>query len=80
VIAAIATRSPWWLLLAPASQLTGLIGHLCFERSYVDVRDVVFSWRACVSLNRMFLNVVSGRYWSEVRRVQRRYAEFAELA
>jgi N-acyl-D-aspartate/D-glutamate deacylase len=80
VIAAIATRNPWWLLLAPASQVTGLIGHICFERSYVDVRDVVFSWRACVSLNRMFLNVVSGRYWKEVRRVQRRYAEFAELA
>jgi hypothetical protein len=42
----------------------------------VDTRDVVFSWRASRCLNRMFVSVVRGLYWSEVRRVNDEFATF----
>lgn len=64
------TGSLWWLLLVPASQLTGLAGHLLYERSHVDVRDVVFSWRASRCLNRMMVSVITRRYAPEVERVR----------
>jgi N-acyl-D-aspartate/D-glutamate deacylase len=73
---ALATLNPWWLLLAPLSQATGLAGHVVFERNHVDTRDVVFSWRASRCLNRMFVSVVRGLYWSEVRRVNDEFATF----
>jgi hypothetical protein len=76
----IATGNPWWLLLALVSQATGLAGHLLYERSHVDLRDVVFSWRASRSLNRMLLSVLRGRYWNEVERVRRELARFRETA
>lgn len=75
-LAVLATRNPWWLLLVPLSQATGLIGHWLFERSHVDIRDVVFSWRASRCLNRMFLSVLVGRYWGEVDRVRKRFIEY----
>ena len=76
VAAVVATLNPWWLLLVPLSQATGLAGHWLFERTHVDSRDVVFSWRASRSLNRMFIAVVRGRYWSEVERVRTAFAAF----
>lgn len=74
------TWNPWWLLLVPLSQATGLAGHWLFERSHVDVRDFVFSWRASRSLNRMFFAVLRGRYWCEVRRVRTEFATFRKVA
>jgi N-acyl-D-aspartate/D-glutamate deacylase len=76
VAGALATRNPGWLLLAVASQVAGLAGHLLFERSHVDLRDMVFSWRASRCLNRMFLAVLRGRYGSDVGRVRARWAEY----
>jgi N-acyl-D-aspartate/D-glutamate deacylase len=70
------TGNPWWLLLAVASQGAGLAGHLLFERSHVDLRDMVFSWRASRCLNRMFVAVLRGRYASDVGRVRARWAEY----
>ena len=75
-IALVATLNPWWLLLVPLSQATGLVGHWLFERTHVDSRDVVFSWRASRCLNRMFFAVLRGRYWSEVGRVRTAFAAF----
>ena len=63
-----------------ASQATGLAGHWLFERSHVDMRDVVFSWRASRCLNRMFFAVLRGRYWHEVGRVRSAFALFREAA
>jgi N-acyl-D-aspartate/D-glutamate deacylase len=79
-LALLITWNPWWLLLVPASQATGLAGHWLFERSHVDMRDVVFSWRASRCLNRMFFAVLRGRYWHEVGRVRSEFALFREAA
>jgi hypothetical protein len=78
--ALVATWNPWWLLLVPLSQATGLAGHWLFERTHVDVRDVVFSWRASRCLNRMFFAVLRGRYWSEVGRVRSAFDRFQGAA
>ena len=59
------------LLLWPLSQLTGLAGHWLFEPSPVDPRDTVFSWRALISLHRMFFAVMTGRYGAEQSRVEK---------
>jgi hypothetical protein len=75
-LAAVATWNPWWLLLVPLSQATGLAGHVLFEPNHVDTRDVVFSWRASRCLNRMFFAVLTGRYWGEVGRVRSAFADF----
>lgn len=64
----------WLILLMPLSQITGLAGHFLFERSPVDTRDTVFSWRAFLSLHRMFFCVIAGRYWREVDSARREYA------
>jgi hypothetical protein len=75
-IGLIATTNLWLLLLVPLSQVTGLVGHLVFERSHIDMRDLLFSWRASFCLNRMFLAVLRGQYWAEVDRVRTRFIEF----
>jgi N-acyl-D-aspartate/D-glutamate deacylase len=79
-LALLITWNPWWFLLVLASQATGLAGHWLFERSHVDMRDVVFSWRASRCLNRMFFAVLRGRYWREVGRVRNEFALFREAA
>ena len=76
VIATLLTFNPWFLLGVPLSQITGLLGHVVYERSHVDIRDLVFSWRASRSLNRLFVSVLRDRYGGEVQRVRTRYAEF----
>jgi N-acyl-D-aspartate/D-glutamate deacylase len=68
----------WWLLLVPASQATGLAGHLLFERSHVDPRDFLFSWRASRCLARMAWRVLTGAYWHDVDIVRDRYRRFGE--
>ena len=79
-LALVITGNPWWLLLVLASQATGLSGHWLFERSHVDIRDLVFSWRASRCLNRMFFAVLRGRYWHEVGRVRSEFAAFQGIA
>ena len=79
-VALLTTLNPWWLLLVPLSQATGLAGHWFFERSHIDIRDIIFSWRATHSLNRMFFAVLRGRYWNEVGRVRTAFAAFQEAA
>lgn len=75
-LTALLTWNAWFLLGIPLSQLTGLLGHLLYERSHVDLRDLVFSWRASRCLNRLFVSVLRGRYGSEVRRVRDAYAQY----
>ena len=75
-VALVLTLNPWWLLLVPLSQATGLAGHLLFERSHVDPRDVVFSWRASRCLSRMFISVLRRRYRPEVERVCARFQQY----
>ncbi|MBL8297631.1 MAG: amidohydrolase family protein [Rhodanobacteraceae bacterium] len=75
-LAALLTWNAWLLLGIPLSQLTGLCGHLFYERSHVDMRDLVFSWRASRCLNRLFVSVLCGRYGGEVQRVRAVYARF----
>ena len=74
--ATLLTGNPWWLSLIVLSQATGIAGHLLFERSHIDVRDAVFSWRASRCLNRMFFAVICGSYWKEVGRVRQQLASF----
>lgn len=64
----------WLLLFMPLSQLTGLIGHYFFERSSVDQRDTAFSFRALMSLHKLFFKVLTGQYRNEIKRVQKKFA------
>ncbi len=72
---AVLAAEPLLLLLVPVSQLIGILGHVLFERSHVDTRDAVFSWRALWSLHRMFFLVLTGRYAQQVERMRERWAE-----
>lgn len=69
-VAALVTGRYWLLFLLPSSQIVGLVGHRLFERSHIDKRDAVFSTRASRALNIMFLRLVTGRYWRDVRKNQ----------
>lgn len=76
LIAAFALKNYWLLLLLPSSQIVGLIGHRFFERSYIDLQDALFSIRASRSLNKMFLKLLTGKYFKEVeekRAILRQY-------
>jgi hypothetical protein len=66
------SRNPWFLCWVPLTQLVGLMGHLLFERSHVDLQDAIFSWRASYCLGKMLLRVVQGKYGADIR--QRREA------
>jgi hypothetical protein len=78
--AVLLTWNPWWFLLVPLSQLMGIAGHLLYERTHIDIRDVVFSWRASRCLNRMFFAVLRGQYWYEVGRVRSAFEAFRGMA
>ncbi|HXG64498.1 MAG TPA: amidohydrolase family protein [Blastocatellia bacterium] len=65
---ALVTQNWRLLLLLPLSQLVGLAGHYFFERSHVDLRDAIFSFRASRCLNRMFFKLITGKYGQEIRR------------
>lgn len=64
---ALAAKNVWIILLMPLSQTVGLIGHWLFERSPIDQRDTLFSWRAFISLHRMYFCVLCGIYSAEIR-------------
>ncbi len=68
---AVTRQDPWLLLMMPLSQITGLIGHYFFENSSVDQRDTTFSFRAFISLHKLFFKVVTGQYGNEIKRVQK---------
>ncbi|MCA3176324.1 MAG: amidohydrolase family protein [Burkholderiales bacterium] len=61
----------WILAFMPLSQAIGLIGHYIFEPTPVDQRDAIFSWRAFISLHRMFFLVITSRYSQELNRVRK---------
>ncbi|WP_254565071.1 DUF962 domain-containing protein [Oscillatoria sp. HE19RPO] len=60
-------QNPWILLGLPLTQLTGLMGHFLFERSEIELRDAVFSWRASFCLGRMLWRILLGKYKEDVR-------------
>ena len=78
--AALAWRNPWLLLLLPSSQLVGLIGHYFFERSHIDWQDAVFSVRASRCLNKMFYQLITGKYQDEIARTKQELQHFQESA
>ncbi len=67
---AIFSHNYWLLCLMPVSQMIGLCGHWLFEPNFIDQRDAVFSFRALISLHRLFLEFLIGRYSREVERVK----------
>lgn len=68
---ALLLQEPLILLLFPVAHVIGLIGHLLFEPTPIDQMDLVFSWRAGVSLHWMFFSVLLGRYWRAVHTAQK---------
>lgn len=64
-------RNPWLLLLLPASQITGLMGHYFFERSHIDLQDALFSLRASRCLNKMFLRILTGKYGEDIQKANK---------
>jgi N-acyl-D-aspartate/D-glutamate deacylase len=76
---ALLTKNAWWLVLMPISQFIGLVGHTLFERSAVDVRDTIFSWRAFLSLHRLFYVVMNRQYKNEIKRVQQALFDYKKV-
>ncbi len=58
----------WLLCFLPLTQLVGLIGHLLFERSYIDRQDAVFSFRASRCLGLMLWRVMLGKYGEDIEK------------
>lgn len=76
LVAAFASKNYWLLLLLPASQIVGLIGHRFFERSYIDLQDAVFSIRASRCLNKMFFKLLTGKYAEEIAAKRERLRQY----
>ena len=76
--AALVWRNYWLLLLLPGSQLVGLIGHYFFERSHIEIQDAVFSIRASRCLNKMFYQVITGKYRQEIERTKKELRHFQD--
>lgn len=75
-LAAVLQRDWRWLPLTLLSQAAGLLGHRLFERTPIDPSDAVFTVRASACLNRMFLRLLAGRYFEDVRRVEARLRRY----
>jgi len=69
------TWNPWCLMFVPLSQVIGLLGHYLFERSHIDKRDAIFSFRAIYCLNKLFIRVVTGNYFKDISNVNTRLQE-----
>ena len=80
LVAALAWRNAWLLLLLPCSQLVGLVGHYFFERSHIDWQDAVFSVRASRCLNKMFFQLITGKYQGEIARANQELKHFQDSA
>ena len=76
IIGAWRLENPWLLLAIPLSNLIGLIGHVVFEHSHVDVRDALYSVRASNSLNKLLYYQVTGKYQAELERVQAKLQQY----
>lgn len=63
-------QNGWLLLALPLTQLIGLLGHLCFERSHIDFQDAIFSWRASYCLGKLLLRVLLGKYARDIQQRQ----------
>jgi hypothetical protein len=59
-------HNPWLLFGLPLSQIVGLIGHLLFERSHIDIQDAVFSLRASRCLGLILLRILQGKYRQDI--------------
>ncbi|PAX57156.1 hypothetical protein CK510_09305 [Brunnivagina elsteri CCALA 953] len=59
-------NNPWLLIALPLTQTVGLLGHLLFERSHVDIQDAVFSLRASRCLGLMLLRTLQGKYRQDI--------------
>lgn len=70
-LVALFLKEPLILWLFPLAHLIGLIGHVLFERTPIDPLDLIFSWRASVSLHWMFFSILRGRYWKLVQNAQK---------
>jgi hypothetical protein len=57
---------PILLLAIPLTQITGLLGHLLFERSHIDLQDAIFSWRASLCLGRLLWQLLTGKYAQDI--------------
>ena len=66
-ITAAATGNFWWLCGLPLSSTIGVLGHVLFERTPIDLQDAVFSLRTLKCLNRMFWRILTGRYHRDVQ-------------
>lgn len=77
---AVQQQNIWLLLTMPLSQGCGLLGHLFFEPSGVDQRDTAFSWRALVSLHKLFFLVLTQQYQKEIVRVNQQLLAFEKGA
>ncbi len=65
------TSGKWELLIGiPLAQIIGLISHAAVERTHIDFEDALFSPRSFLCLNRMMIYTLTGRYWTELSRVQ----------
>lgn len=75
-LAAVLTWDWRWLPLTLLSQAVGLLGHRLFERTPIDPSDAVFTARASACLNWMFVRLLAGRYFEDVRRVEARLRRY----
>jgi hypothetical protein len=63
-------QNGWLLLALPFTQILGLLGHLCFERSHIDLQDAIFSWRASYCLGKLLIRVLLGKYSGDIQQRQ----------
>lgn len=59
-------HNPWLLIGLPITQIIGLIGHILFERSHIDIQDAIFTWRASRCLGKMLFRVLQGKYKEDI--------------
>lgn len=78
LIAAWQLHNGWLLLALPLTQMIGLLGHLCFERSHIDLQDAIFSWRASYCLGRLLIRVLLGKYPKDIQQRQERLQRYQQ--
>lgn len=78
MVAAVVTWNFWLLLILPVLHLTGLLGHIVFERTHIDIFDAVFTFRSARCLNKMMYRVLTGTYHEDIAQMHRRLKEYQE--
>jgi Protein of unknown function (DUF962) len=69
-------HNPWLLCGLPLSQIVGLTGHYCFERSHIDLQDGIFSWRASYCLGKLLWRLFIGKYGDDIQKRQEQLKEY----